>query len=73
MFRRNFSLQKITPTQYIVTANEVTKGVIAQIRSLLEKIPQDSVTINGRMFQKSDALRELVQVLTANGTAYVSF
>ena len=57
--RPNFSLQKLSQNRYILHVINVTKGVVAQVRSLLLKVPGMSLTVNGRMIAKKDALREI--------------
>ena len=61
--RPNFSLQKLSQNRYILHAVHVTKGVVAQVRSLLLKIPGMSLTVSGRMIAKKNALREIVREL----------
>jgi hypothetical protein len=61
--RPNFSLQKLSQNRYILHAINVTKGVVSQVRSLLLKVPGMSLTVNGRMIAKKDALREIIREL----------
>jgi hypothetical protein len=61
--RPNFSLQKLSQNRYVLHAINVTKGVVSQVRSLLLKVPGMSLTVNGRMIAKKDALREIIREL----------
>ena len=68
----NFSLRKVSPGRYIVSARDVSQGVIEQIKALLQKIPGKRILVDGRIFGKQSAFREIIRVLRKNGTVEVS-
>ena len=68
----NFSLRKLSPGKYVLTAKEVSLGVVEQIRGLLVRVPGTRVIVDGRIFGKASGFREIVRVLTERGTVQVS-
>ena len=54
--RPNFSVKKLSAKSYQVHAIDVTPGVVAQLRSLLQRIPSNQVVINGRIFAKKNSI-----------------
>ena len=68
----NFSLRKVSPGRYIVSARDVSEGVISQIRALLQKIPGKRVLVDGRIFGKQSAFREIIRILRERGSVEVS-
>jgi len=68
----NFSLRKVSHGRYVLTAREVTHGVVEQIRGLLQRVSGRHVTVDGRIFGKAGAFREVIRVLTEKGTVQVA-
>ena len=68
----NFSLRKVSANRYLVYAKDVSEGVIAQIRGLLKKITGRRVLVDGRIFGKQGAFREIIRVLREKGSVDVS-
>ncbi|HIB90568.1 TPA: hypothetical protein EYO57_25840 [Candidatus Poribacteria bacterium] len=68
----NFSLRKVSANRYLVYAKDVSEGVIAQIRALLKKITGRRVLVDGRIFGKQGAFREIIRILREKGSVDVS-
>ena len=67
----NFSLRKVSANTYILSATDVTHGVVDQIRGLLQRVPGKRIIVDGRIFGKGSGFREIIRVLTEKGTVRV--
>ena len=70
--RPNFSLIKLSPTQYKIRAVEVNKGVAAQLQTLLKRVPGTSVLVDGIRFARQNAVREALRILIQKGSVIIS-
>ena len=70
--RNNFSLRKVGASRYIVSAKDVSHGVVEQVRALLKRIPGQRLLVDGRIFGKQSAFREIIRALNEKGSVEVS-
>ena len=70
--RPNFSLIKLSPTQYKIRAVEVNKGVAAQLQTLLKRVPGTSVLVDGIRFARQNAVREALRILIQKGSVIIA-
>ena len=72
MASANFSLKKVGPTTYVLSAKNVTHGVVSQIRALMLKVPGKRLEVDGRIFARQGAFREIIRVLIEKGSVEIS-
>jgi hypothetical protein len=68
----NFSLRKVGASRYLVSAKDVSHGVIEQVKALLKRIPGLRILVDGRIFSKQSGFREIIRSLKENGSVEVS-
>ncbi len=69
----NFNLQKVSPGHYILRSTDVTPGVVAQLQSLLKKVPGVQFYVNGRIYGKRAGYKEVLRLLVHEGRVEVQF
>jgi hypothetical protein len=68
----NFSLRKVGASRYLVSAKDVSHGVIEQVKALLKRIPGLRILVDGRIFGKQSGFREIIRALKEKGSVEVS-
>ena len=67
----NFSLKKIAEGHYVLKAIDVTHGVIAQVKSLLQRVPGKRFYVNGKIFGRLQGYKEVIRLLIRDSTVEV--
>jgi len=67
----NFSLKKIAEGHYVLRAVQVTHGVIAQVKALLQRVPGKRFYVNGKIFSRLEGYKEVIRLLIRDSSVEV--